>query len=107
MDYYFFLNASKDGLFSVSSFFLAISIGPLERNFVCSIWKLKSTERMVIFGRLALRKRILTMDNLRRRGGGLWCKRMPHVLKRGGSCGPPYAALQNCSGYLEVGGWMV
>ena len=33
-----------------------------------SIWKLKVPPRVVIFGWLAIRKRILTQDNLRKRG---------------------------------------
>jgi len=61
-------SASKDGLFLVSSFFSALSIKLRERSDVCSLWKLKAPPRVVIFRWLALRKRILTMDNLRRRG---------------------------------------
>ena len=60
-------NASNDRSFSVSSFFMAISKRSRERSVVTSIWKLKAPPRVVIFGWLALRRRILTMDNLRRR----------------------------------------
>ena len=60
---------SKDGLFSVSSFFSAILNRLWEKNVVGSIWKIKGLPRVVMFGWLAIRKRILTRDNLRRRGG--------------------------------------
>ena len=60
--------ASKDGSFSVSSFFWAISNRSSERSAVCSIWKMKAPPRVVIFRWMALRKRILSMDNLRRWG---------------------------------------
>lgn len=53
---------------SVSFFFVAISNSPRERSVVCSIWKLKAPPRVVICGWLALKKRILTVDSLRRRG---------------------------------------
>ena len=60
--------ASKDGRFSVTSFFMALSNSRREKSAVSSIWKLKAPPRVVIFGWLALRKRILTMDDLKRRG---------------------------------------
>ena len=60
--------ASKDGTFSVSSFFSAITNKSRERSAMSSIWKLKAPPRVVIFGWMALLKRILTMDNLRRKG---------------------------------------
>ena len=58
--------ASKDGSFSVSSFFLALFDGSRERNVVGNIWKIKAPMRVVIFGWLSIRRRILTQDNLRR-----------------------------------------
>ena len=60
--------ASKDGSFSVSFFFSAISNRSRDRNVVSSIWKIKAPPRVIIFRWIALRKRNLTMDNLRRRG---------------------------------------
>ena len=60
--------ASKDGLFSVSSFFSAIHISLAERIVMNIIWKIKAPPRVVIFGWMAIRKRILTLDNLRGRG---------------------------------------
>ena len=60
--------ASKDGTFSVSSFFKTILNNPRERNVLYNIWKLKAPPRVTVFGWLAPRKRIPTMDILRRRG---------------------------------------
>lgn len=37
------------------------------RSPIISMWKLKAPSRVIVFGWLVLRKRILTMDNLRRR----------------------------------------
>ena len=59
---------SKDGSFSISSFSLSLSGISRERNVLSNIWKINAPPRVVIFGWLALQKRILTMDNLRRRG---------------------------------------
>ena len=59
--------ASKDGSFSVSSFFSSITRSNM-RNPMVSIWKLKAPTRVVVFGWRVLRKIILTMENLRRRG---------------------------------------
>ena len=61
-------NASKDGLFLVSSFFSALSKGVGTRSLVVTIWKIKAPSRVMVFGWLALCKRILTMGNLRRGG---------------------------------------
>ena len=61
-------SASKDGSFSVSSFFSEISTREKSRNSVAFIWKIKAPPRVVIFGWLAIQKKILTMDNLRRKG---------------------------------------
>ena len=60
--------ASQDGSFSVSSFFSTITNESRERNVVSGIRKMKAPMRVLIFGWLAIRKRILTQDNLRRRG---------------------------------------
>ena len=61
-------SASKDGSFFVSSFFSEISMGERARNSIAFIWQIKAPPRVVIFGWLAIQKKILTMDNLRRRG---------------------------------------
>lgn len=53
--------------FSVSSF-LAISCTPSLRCNVANIWKFKAPPGVHAFGWLAIRGRILTMDNLRHRG---------------------------------------
>ena len=50
------------------SFLLGVSTTTREYNAVISILKTKAPPRVVIFAWLALRKRILTLDNLRRRG---------------------------------------
>ena len=60
--------ALKNGSFSVSSFFKAFLNNSRERSTVCSIWKLKAPPRVLVFERLALGKRIPTMNFLRRRG---------------------------------------
>lgn len=60
--------ASKNGSFSVSSFFKAIINIHGERSRMYGIWKMESPPRVLVFGWLALRKRIPTMDLLRRRG---------------------------------------
>lgn len=61
-------NASKDGLFSVSSFFSTICRRAGRSSSVASLWKIKAPSRVVVFGWLALRNSILTMDNLSQRG---------------------------------------
>lgn len=60
--------ASKDGSFSVSSFFAVLNNLDGLRSQVATILKLKAPPRVLVYGWLALRKIILTMDNLRRRG---------------------------------------
>ena len=59
---------SKKGSFLVSSFFKVILSNPREWSGVYSIWKLKAPPRVLVFGWLALRRRIPTMDLLRMRG---------------------------------------
>ena len=63
--------ASKDGSFSASprSFWPYLKEQKKKkRNVVNKIWKIKAPPRVEIFGWLVLWNRILTMDNLRRRG---------------------------------------
>lgn len=59
--------ASKKGIFSVSSFFAAMSGGHSPINPLYRIWQLKIPRRVMVFYWLALQGGILTMDNLRRR----------------------------------------
>lgn len=57
--------ASKDGVFSVASFFWASSrISPSISPFF-RVWKLKAPPRVLAFGWLVLQGGILTVDNLR------------------------------------------
>lgn len=58
----------KSGCFSVKSFYRALERGPLIREEVSNIWKIKGPLRVMIFGWLMLRNRILTVDNLVARG---------------------------------------
>lgn len=56
--------SSKDGSFSVASFYLALaqedqSVSPLN-----SLWKMKVPPQVAVFGWFAFRGRFLTMDNL-------------------------------------------
>ena len=61
--------ASKDGSFSISSFFSALSDGSRERNVVGNVWKIKAPMRVVIFVWLSIQRRILTHDDLTGGGG--------------------------------------
>eukprot|EP00268_Persea_americana_P005238 TRINITY_DN11759_c0_g1_i1.p1 TRINITY_DN11759_c0_g1~~TRINITY_DN11759_c0_g1_i1.p1 ORF type:complete len:192 (+),score=29.59 TRINITY_DN11759_c0_g1_i1:2619-3194(+) len=99
------LTASKDGTFSISSFFSAITNKPRERSAMSSIWKLKAPSRVVIFGWMTLRKRILIMDNLRSKEVTV-VNGCPMCL-RDEEGGPPFVELQNYSVCLEVGGRLV
>lgn len=59
--------ASKDGLFSVSSFFrLFQEMIRLPGNGL-KVWKMKAPLRVIAFDWLALERKILTLDNLRKR----------------------------------------
>lgn len=58
----------KIGLFSVPYFFLVISSCPLGESSLAGIWKINAPPRVVSFGWIAVRGRIFTMENLRRRG---------------------------------------
>ena len=60
--------ASKDVVFSVSSFFGVLSNTHNSHNWFDYLWKTKAPPRVLAFGWLALRGNILTMDNLRRHG---------------------------------------
>lgn len=59
--------ASRDGRFSVASFFSAIAGGPSTSNPVHRLWKMKTPPTVLAFSWLTLRGRILTIDNLHRR----------------------------------------
>ena len=93
--------ASKDGQLSVSSFFSAIHICLAERIVMNNVWKFKAPPRVVIFGWMAIRKRILTLDNLRRRGRIVvnGCPR-PHVFKREVS-GPSHVILRSVGEWFD------
>lgn len=56
------------GEFTVQSAYRAMKTGPLEGNCIKRIWQLGAAPRMLVFGWLAQRNRILTHDNLKRRG---------------------------------------
>ena len=56
--------ASKEWIFSVSSFFMAMSRGHSLINPLYRIWKLKIPPRVIVFSWLALWGGVLTMDNL-------------------------------------------
>ena len=59
--------ASKNGSISVSSFFKTILNIHRERSGLYGIWKMEALPRVLVFGWLTLRKRIPTMELLRRR----------------------------------------
>ena len=58
---------SCDGIFSVSSLFSTLLIDSAPSGFWHSLWKIKAPPRVTTFAWLALRKKILTKDNLLRR----------------------------------------
>lgn len=55
------------GIFS-KSVYKGLKGGPVLVSHLRHIWKLKAPPRMIIFGWLAIRNRILTLDNLKKRG---------------------------------------
>lgn len=57
----------KGGSFSVSSFYSTLVVNRVSTNPIATIWKPKAAPRVLAFGWLALRGRILIMDNLWRR----------------------------------------
>lgn len=57
-------SSSTDCIFSVSSFFPAMSNSSRATNGVAGIWKIKAPARVIVFGWLALQGKILTLDNL-------------------------------------------
>ena len=81
--------ASKNGSFSVSSFFKAILRNPRERSGVYSIWKLKDPPRVLVFGWLAPRKMIPTIVE-ERDDDSEW---LPYVLEGRRIRGPSLAKL--------------
>ena len=56
------------GEFTVQSAYRALKTGPLEGNHIHKLWELRSAPRMMVFGWLAQRNRILTHDNLQKKG---------------------------------------
>lgn len=59
---YRFLRTSKDGAFSVASFFLTLSSGV--QSPLINLWKFKTPPRVIALNWLALGGGILTIDNL-------------------------------------------
>ena len=57
---------SEDGIFSVSSFFMVLPNSNNSQRRLDFLWKTKAPPRVLVFGWLALRASILTMDNLSR-----------------------------------------
>ncbi|XP_078150757.1 uncharacterized protein LOC144546100 [Carex rostrata] len=60
--------ANDTGVFSVQSAYKALKGGPRMASNLRHLWKLKAPPRMIIFGWLAIRNRILTHDNLKKKG---------------------------------------
>ncbi|RWR75099.1 Reverse transcriptase zinc-binding domain-containing protein [Cinnamomum micranthum f. kanehirae] len=58
---------SRDGSFWVSSFYSALSTTSVASRSWLALWKMKAPPRVTAFTWLALRNKILTMDNLRLR----------------------------------------
>lgn len=59
---------SKNGLFTVKSAYMALKNMPRIASEVHNIWKIKASPRIIVFGWLVCKNRILTLDNLTRRG---------------------------------------
>eukprot|EP00268_Persea_americana_P021333 TRINITY_DN21279_c2_g1_i5.p1 TRINITY_DN21279_c2_g1~~TRINITY_DN21279_c2_g1_i5.p1 ORF type:complete len:123 (-),score=17.22 TRINITY_DN21279_c2_g1_i5:262-630(-) len=59
--------ASRNRVFAVSTFYSTLS-AMAGRSGLASLWRFKAPPRVVAFGWIALRRRILTLDNLRKRG---------------------------------------
>lgn len=60
--------ASRSGSFSISSFYSALTGREGGRSSLANIWRFKAPLRVVAFGWIALRRRILNLDYLRKRG---------------------------------------
>ena len=65
--------ALKSWSFSVPSFYSALSKRTGIKCHFASLWKFKALPRVVAFGWIALQRRILTLDNLRRRESRCQC----------------------------------
>lgn len=61
-------NWTKDGRFTVKTFYDAMEQGPYIQQKIYKIWKLKAPTRVTIFTWLMIRNKILTVDNLVKRG---------------------------------------
>jgi hypothetical protein len=59
---------TKEGVFTVKSFYTAMNDTPCIKNEFNKLWEVKAPMRVRIFTWLMLRNRILTQDNLIRRG---------------------------------------
>ena len=71
--------ASKNGSFSLSSFFKAILNNLGEKSTMCSIWELKAPPRVLVFGSLALRNRITYYGFLKEERDD-YCEWLAYVL---------------------------
>ena len=60
--------ASRCGSFSVSSFYSVLAARERCRSKLARNWRLKAPPKVVAFAWISLRRRILTIDNLRKRG---------------------------------------
>lgn len=58
----------KDGLFTVKTFYNAMMQGPYVNQRISAIWKYGAPTRVTIFIWLMMKNKILTVDNLQRRG---------------------------------------
>lgn len=59
---------TNSGVFSVKSYYRAMEATPIQTTHIPRVWELKGPLRVMIFGWLMLRNRILTIDNLVIRG---------------------------------------
>lgn len=74
------------GHFTVKSAYLQLKGGPKILKRISEIWKIKAPPRMIIFGWLAAQNKILTHDNLQKKGWVMasrcvFCKRKRETVK--------------------------
>ena len=97
--------ASKNGSFSVSSFFKTILINSRERSALSSIWKLKAPLRSSF--RVVGTQEKDTYYGFLKEELDDYNEWLPYVLEVRGICGPSHVELQNNSVYLDFNGRMV
>lgn len=102
-------SASADGLFSVSSFFSALAGNCSRRSPLAHVWNIKAPPRVVAFGWISVRGRILTMDNLKLRGKTLvnpclmcldWEETVDHLLRWRNFFGSPCSVGLDAVGFF-------